>query len=415
MSDLRDCVLLRTNFERMDDGEPDHPETNPVSKPLGPEARADFMLEHGLTYLNHGAFGACARPVMHAAHSFRERIESQPSRFMTVELTPLLRQTAERLGHYLGARGDDIVFLDNATTAINAVLRSLVLFPGDDILTTSQAYGAVMRTLEFVCDRADARLIPVHLDYPAVDTDTVVETIVNSITPRTRLLVIDHITSKTASILPIAEIAAECSERGILVLVDGAHGPGMVETDIEAMGVTWYTGNCHKWIGAPRGAAFLWTTPERQPFLRPTTISHHVSEGYTPAFDWPGTKDFTPYLTVPAALDYRAEYGEERLRTYCRNLAIDAGANLAKELETTVGVPPDMTGFMTAVRLPASFGRAKQDTANAIRRTLRTEHDVEVDIQAIEGALWMRLSLYVYNDMEDVSRLARAVKALRAA
>lgn len=406
---------MKTNSARMDDTESDHPETSSAAKPLGPEARADFMLERGLTYLNHGAFGACARQVMASAHSFRERIEGQPSRFMTAELTPLLRETADRLGRYMGARGDDIVFLDNATTAINAVLRSLVLFPGDDILTTSQTYGAVMRTLEFVCDRAEARLIPVHLDYPAVDSDNVVETIVDAITPRTKLLVIDHITSKTASILPIAEIAAECSERGILVLVDGAHGPGMVETDIETMGVTWYTGNCHKWVGAPRGAAFLWTAPERQAYLRPTTISHHVSQGYNPAFDWPGTKDFTPYLTVPAALDYRAEYGEERLRTYCRNLAIEAGAHLAREIETAVGVPPEMTGFMTTVRLPSAFGRATQDAANAIRLKLRNEHDIEVDIQAFEGTLWMRLSFYVYNEMEDVERLARALKSLRSA
>ncbi|MBO6861666.1 MAG: aminotransferase class V-fold PLP-dependent enzyme [Alphaproteobacteria bacterium] len=411
---------MKTNTAWMGDAASDPSETDTgakafgsETKPFGPDARADFMLERGLTYLNHGAFGACPRPVMGAAHALRERIEGQPSRFLTTELAPLLRQTADRLGHYLGARGEDIVFLDNATTAINAVLRSLVLFPGDDILTTSQTYGAVMRTLEFVCDRAEARLIPVHLDYPAIDADSVVQTILDAVTPRTRLLVIDHITSKTASILPVAEIAAECAERGILVLVDGAHGPGMVDTDIDAMGVTWYTGNCHKWIGAPRGAAFLWTTPDRQPFLRPTTISHHVSEGYTPAFDWPGTKDFTPYLTVPAALDYRAEYGEARLTAYCRDLAIQAGAHLASEIGTSVGVPPDMTGFMTTVKLPAAFGRARQDTANAIRLTLRTDHDVEVDIQAFEGSLWMRLSLYVYNDMEDVDRLARAINAIR--
>lgn len=380
--------------------------------PFGRAARGDFCFDEALTYLNHGAFGACARPVLAAAQTQREEIERQPSEFLIEKLMPRLRDAAEGLGRYLGAQGEDIVFLDNASTAINAVLRSLVLFPGDDVLTTSQTYGAVMRTLEFVCDRADARLIPVHLDYPALGPDAVVETLLDSITTRTRLLVIDHVTSKTATVLPVAEIAAECAERGIPVLVDGAHGPGMLDLNVEALGATWYAGNCHKWLGAPRGAAFLWTVPDRQPYVRPTTISHFISDGYLPAFDWPGTKDFTPYLSVPDAIAYRARYGEERLRAYCRDLTLQAGAYVAEALDTRQGNPPAMTGSMTTIRLPAAFGPAKQDTADAIRRRLREEFKIEVDIQAFEKALWMRLSCYAYNDMEDLERLVTALKAL---
>lgn len=378
-------------------------------KPFGAAALADFLLEDGLTYLNHGAYGAVARPVMDAAQAMRERIEGQPSRFLTRELSPLLRQTADRLGDYVGAQGQDIVFLDNATTAINAVLRSMVLFPGDEVLTTSLTYGAVMRTLEFVCDRAEARLIPLHIDYPVQDSGQVVDTIVDAISSRTRLLVIDHVTSKTAAILPIAEIAAECRDRGVLVLVDGAHAPGMLDLDIEALGVTWYTGNCHKWLGAPRGSAFLWSVRDRQAYLRPTTISHHVSDGYVPAFDWPGTKDFTPYLTIPAALDYRALYGEARLRGYCHNLAVEAGAHLARLIGTEVGLSPAMTPFMVTVAMPPRFGPPKQETAVAIRQKIRQEHNLEIDIQAFEKRLWLRLSLYVYNEMADADRLAHAL------
>lgn len=380
--------------------------------PFGKAARADFYFDESLTYLNHGAFGACPRPVMAAAQALREEVERQPSEFLVEKLMPHLRNSAETLGTYLGAKGEDIVFLDNASTAINAVLRSLVMFPGDDVLTTSQTYGAVMRTLEFVCDRADARLIPVHLDYPALGEEAIVETILDSITTRTRLLVIDHVTSKTATVLPIAEIASECADRGIPVLVDGAHGPGMLDLNIEKLGVTWYAGNCHKWLGAPRGAAFLWTVPERQPYVRPTTISHFVSDGYLPAFDWPGTKDFTPSLMIGEALAYRSRYGEERLRTHCRDLTIAAGHQAAEALGSNIGVPDGMTGTMTTVRLPASFGPPKPETATEIRRRLREEFGVEVDIQAFEKALWMRLSLYVYNDLSDVERLTDALKAL---
>lgn len=371
------------------------------------------MLEDGLTYLNHGAFGAAARPVMAASQAWREQIEAQPSRFLTTELQPLLRRTADKLGKYVGAKGEDIVFLDNATTAINAVLRSLVLFPGDEVLTTNLTYGAVMRTLEFVCDRAEARLLPVHVDYPIVSADDARDAVLDALTPRTRLVVLDHVTSKTAAVLPVAEIAAECRDRGIAVLVDGAHAPGMLDLNIEALGVDWYAGNCHKWLGAPRGSAFLWAAPERQPNVRPTTISHFVSDGFIPAFDWPGTKDFAPVLTIPAALEYREGYGEQRIRDYCHDLAVEAGPHLAQRLNTEVGLPPDRAAFMTTVALPSGFGPAKKPVADAVRKRIREEHHLEIDIQAFEDRLWMRLSLYVYSEMEDVDRLAAAVSALR--
>lgn len=382
-------------------------------KPFGKAAQADFLLERDFSHLNHGSFGATPIPVMAQAQKWREHIETQPSRFMKVELPGLLRQSAGVLGDAFGAKGDDIVFLDNATTAINAVLRSLVLFPGDEVITTSLTYGAVMRTLEFVCARAEARLNIVSIPFPLDGPHEILERLNDTISPRTRLVVVDHVTSKTALVMPLEEIIADCTDRGIPVLVDGAHAPGMLPLALDALGATWYTGNCHKWVGAPRGSAFLWADPARQPNLRPTTISHHVADGFVPAFDWPGTKDFAPYLSMQAALDFRAGYGEERIRDYCCGLALEAGPRLAEALGTQVGTPRSMTGFMTTVALPSSFGKAKQDNAEAIRMRLRDEHRVEVDLQAIEGRLWMRLSLYLYNTLDDIDRLANAVKALQ--
>lgn len=383
-------------------------------KPFGARARADFLIESGVTYLNHGAFGATSRPVMASAQAWRERIEGQPSRFMKAELQPLLRQTAQALGGYVGADGNDIVFLDNASTAINAVLRSLVLFPGDEVLTTNLTYGAVMRTLEFVCDRAESRLVVESIDYPIQSAEQIIDTLEAAITPRTRLLVIDHITSKSAVILPVAEIAEVFGDRGIPVLVDGAHAPGMLELDIASLGVSWYTGNCHKWMGTARGAAFLWTEPARQARVRPTTISHFVADGYLPAFDWPGTKDFTPYLTVPDAISFRAGYGEGRIADYCSALAWDSAEKLAGHLDTEIGTPPELTGFMASVALPASFGRAKQPIADALRTQIRDRHNLEVDIQAFDGRMWMRLSTYIYNELSDIDRVIDALKDAKA-
>lgn len=386
------------------------PDAEGSQKPFGDAARADFLLESDTVHLNHGAFGATPIPVLRAAEAYRAEAERQPTRALTVELPTLLRRSAERLGAYVGAQGEDIVFQENATQAVNAVLRSLVLFPGDEVLTTSHTYGAVMRTLEFVCDRAEARLNTVHLAHPVPDPQTALETMTDAITPRTRLVVVDHVTSPTATVLPVAEIAAECRDRGIPVLVDGAHGPGMLDLDIAALGVTWYVGNCHKWLGAPRGCGFLWTAPRRQAMLRPTTISHGFADGYIAAFDWPGTKDFTPYLCISAALDFRAGYGEDRIRAQCRSLAAEGGARLAEALGTRAGVAPAMAGFMTTVELPSRFGPPKPATAERLRTALRDRHGIEVNIIPFDGAIWLRLSFYIYSTISDVDRLADALK-----
>ena len=395
------------------DSQSDEGASSESSPRYGHAALGDFFLEPGVTYLNHGAYGALARPVMDAAQQIRLEIEAQPSRFLKQVLPDRVRDSADVLGAYVGAQGKDIVFLDNATTAANAVLRSLMLFPGDEVLTTSQAYGAVLRTLEFICDRAEARLISAHLEFPTHSTQDIVDRFENALTSRTRLVVLDHVTSKTATIFPVAEVAALCAERGIPVLVDGAHAPGMIALDIEALGVTWYAGNCHKWLGAARGAGFLWTTPERQATVRPTTISHFIAEGYTRAFDWPGTKDFTPYLTIPAALAFRARYGDAALRGHCHRLAVQMGRHLADALDTRMGTPPALMGSMATVLLPSRFKGRKQPEAEALRATLRNDHDIEVDLQVVDGRIWARLSAYIYNEMSDVDRLIAALDAVQ--
>ncbi len=381
------------------------------SHAFGAAAREHFLLESDAVYLNHGAYGAVSQRVIEAQADWRRHVERHPSRFMRHELGGLLRRTAGTLGDYVGASGEDIVFLDNATTAINAVLRSFVLMPGDEVVTTSHCYGAVMRTLEFVCDRADARLIIADLPFPMEHPEQAVDAVMGALSARTRLLVIDHATSKTALVLPVEEIVAEARDRGIAVLIDGAHGPGMLPLEIERLGADYYAANAHKWLGAPRGSAMLWAAPERQPYVRPTTISHFVADGFTPAFDWPGTKDFTAYLSIPAALDFRARWGEEPIRRYCTDLMRAAARQVARDLGTERGGPDSMTAFMAAVALPAdATGPAKKPQAERLRRQLLDAHDIEVDIQPVEGRLWLRLCAYLYNEAGDYERLSAALK-----
>lgn len=377
---------------------------------LGHAARPLWMFEEGVTYLNHAGFGALSKPVYDAVTQARLYIESQPSRFLKDELEHSLRSSATKLGKFVGARGEDLVFVDNATTAVNAVLRSLVLLPGDEVVTTSHVYGAVLRTLEFICERAGARLIFADIPYPLYDAADVLESVTSALSRRTRLVVVDHITSKSALRLPVEEIASECADRNIPVLVDGAHAVGMIDLNISRLGVNWYAGNCHKWLGAPRGCGFLWTREEDQRLLRPTTISHYIGDGYTAAFDWPGTKDFSAYVAVGAAIDFRARFEENTIANHCHS-TIWQGINLLKDAwGTELGTTKALTTYMGSVGYPGNI-KGGQPAAEKLRIALREDHQIEVEIKAINNKIWLRTSAYLYNELADFEKLAEAVLA----
>ena len=402
-------VLIETVLDTVATGtsvdvDTDHQEPGSKSV-LGRPLLGTFFLEPDVHYLNHGAFGALSRPVSETANSLRRRIEAQPSRFLNEDLPDMIRKSADRLGEFVGARGQDLVFVPNATTAINAVLRSLVLLPGDEVVTTTHVYGAVARTLEFVCERSGARLVHAKLPFPATSPDDLTDAVLSAVTGRTRLIVVDHVTSPSALVVPIQGITDFAADRGIQVLVDGAHGPGMLPLQIEALNATWYAGNCHKWLGTPRGCGFLWTKPSRQSLVRPTTISHGVGVGYTEAFDWPGTIDFTPWLCVDAALDFRADIGEKRINTHCLK-TIRKGAKLvASSVGGELGGTRQLMSFMAAIHLPVKRKASKKD-ALSLRSVLRNRHGIEVSMECIDDEIWMRVCAYVYNDISDFEALA---------
>lgn len=362
------------------------------------------MLEPECHYLNHGSYGAVARPVFEAADQIRRDIEWQPGAFMQTKVFDRVRQAAGTLGEFVGARGENLVFVDNATTAVNAVLRSLTLMPGDEVLTTSHVYNAVRKTLEFVTERASARLVVADIPYPVHAIADVVDIVTASMSGRTRLVVLDHVTSETALVLPVREIVEYARDRGIPVLIDGAHAPGMLRLSLEDLGATFYAGNCHKWLGSPRGCGFLWTDPDAQRRVRPTAISHFINDGYTRAFDWPGTRDFTPWLAVEPAIAFRHSLGEGNIYAYCRPLAARAVRHLVDVWGTETGTPRSAMSFMATVALPWD-GPATADHADTVRRILRDRYNTECFVKAFEDRLWLRVSAYVYNDFEDYARL----------
>ena len=367
----------------------------------GRAARSEWDLDPDFLTVNHGSFGATPLCVRAEQDLWRARMERQPTRFMA-RLPPLLREAADALGAFLGAQGRDIAFVDNATTGCNAVLRSLPLAAGGEVLVLDHVYNAVRNTVRFVTERAGAVMTVATLPFPATTEDAAVAAITRALTARTKLAVIDHITSASALVLPIGRIVAACHAAGVAVLVDGAHAPGQIDLDLTAIGADWYTGNCHKWLCAPKGSAFLWTAPGRQSGLHPTVISHGLDQGYLSEFDWTGTRDPTAILAIPAALAFHERMGGAALRARNTALAAEGAALVARRLNTEAGVTGPMAGAMGLVRVPWS------GDALSLRMRL-LDAGTDAPVHAIDGANWLRLSAFAYNDIDDYAQLADIV------
>ena len=382
-----------------------------------------WALDPSILYLNHGTVGAPPRRVLEAQQKIRDEIERQPAHFLLRELAdigdgiertahPRLRAAAQHVAEFLGARGEDLVFTDNVTTALNAVLHSLAFERGDEILMTDLRYGAIGHAAQHAGQLTGAEVRVAQIPYP-VTAAGVIEAIVSALTPRTRLLVVDHITSESALLLPLQEIAARCRERGVQVLVDGAHAPGAIELDIPSLGVDWYAANLHKWAWTPRSAGFLWAAPERQSALHPAVISWGWGKGYTHQFDWVGTRDPSPWLAAPAAIDLLRELGWNEVRDYNHRLAWDGARRLAQVWGTRFETPESMIGTMATVPLPERFGSTPLE-ALRLRRALFEEDRIEVQMHAWRGRIWARISAQIYVEMADMERFAEAVAARAA-
>ncbi len=382
-----------------------------------------WWLDPSITYLNHGTVGATPRRVLEAQQAWQRRIEAQPAAFLFRELMrlapddpgaprPLLRQAADAVGEFIGARGDDLVFVDNASAGINAVLRSLALRPGDEIVVLDQAYGAVVKAAEFVARGAGAKVVVVATPFPARDdsADACVEAVERALTPRTRLAILDHIASPTALILPVAAMTARCRARGVPVLVDGAHAPGAIALDVASIGADWYVGNLHKWAFAPRACGFLWVAQARRAALHPPVISWGLDVGLTQEFDWTGTRDPSAMLSAPAGIAFmRDTLGLEAMRTWNHDLVWRMAHELSARWGQPFATPQSMVGAMASVALPARIDALGEPAAAALKDWLFLERRIEAQVLAINGHVCVRLAAQVYNDESDFERLADAV------
>jgi isopenicillin-N epimerase len=389
-------------------------EVDLAGMPFGHPMRALFGLDPEAAFLNNGSYGACPLAVRAAQSAIRDEMERQPVAFFADEVPGRVRAAATRLAGFLGARGEDLVFVENATAGMNAVLRSLRFAPGDEILTTDHVYGAVAHVLAHLAATQGVRIVEAKLPWPVHDAEAIAAAVEPGFSPRTKLLVIDHIASRSALLLPVEALTAMARERGVRVLVDGAHAPGQLPLDIPALDADWVVGNCHKWLYAPKGAAFLWAAPDAQGELHPPVISHGHGKGFTAAFDWIGTRDMSAWLAVPAALDFFEALGPERVRARNHALAMAMGETLASAWGTELGAAHGLLGAMAPVRLPGAHAPS-WEAGRALRKRLWLEHRVEAPVMPCGDALWVRISAQIFNVPQDYKRLAVAVTALAAA
>jgi isopenicillin-N epimerase len=378
--------------------------------------REHFLLDPDLVFLNHGSYGACPREVFDDYQRWQLELERNPVAFLGRRSGALLASARQQLASHLGARGEDLVFMANATTGVNTVAQSLALQPGDEVLATDHEYGACDAAWQQACARAGAsyRRVAIPLPFePAAWT----QRLLDAVTPRTRLLFASHITSVTALVFPVEQLCAAARARGITTLIDGAHAPGHIALDLAAVGADYYTGNCHKWLCAPKGAAFLHARPERQAALDATVVSWgYVAErsGHT-GFDayagstlferrlqWQGTRDIAAFLAVPAAIAFQArhDWPAQQRRGHAMALALQQRVLLRNGLQAVA--PDGAYGQMVTIPVRCSDGEA-------LRRRLFEQHRIEVPVTQHAGHVFVRVSVQAYNTEADLAALEQAL------
>ncbi len=381
-----------------------------------------FLLDPQIIFLNHGSFGACPQPVFAAYQAWQRKLELQPVQFFGRDYADYDRQARQVLGGELSVEPDNIVYIPNATYGVNVIAHSLSDHPGsplqtgDEILTTDHEYGACNHAWEYACRKIGAKYTCQPMPLPVTSPEEIVEQFWQGVTPRTRLIYLSHITSPTALRFPVEAICQRARQAGILTVIDGAHAPGQIPLDLKLIGADFYTGNCHKWMMAPKGAAFLHARPEVQHLVEPLIVgwgwnpdpSQINGSAFHSALHWTGTKDPAAALTVPAAIQFAHAHDWESVRQECHRLLSQAIQNLCE----LTGLPPlysldsDLYRQMGIAPLPAGAD------LDLFRTRLYADFHIEIPVIEWNGNKFLRISVQGYNTPEDLEALVEAVKTL---
>lgn len=368
-----------------------------------------FLLDPSVIFLNHGSFGACPEPVFRVYQDWQRELERQPVEFLGRRADVLLDAARAPLAAYLGADLDEIIFVTNATIGLNQVARSLLLQPGDEILTSDHEYGALDYTWDFIASKAGAKVVRQTVPLPLNCAEDFIEAIWAGVTPRTRVLFLSHITSPTALIFPLEELCRRARAAGILSIVDGAHVPGQLDVNLHALGADFYSGNLHKWLCAPKGSAFLYARREHHTWLEPLVISWgwHYGSSFVTQNQWQGTRDLAPFLSVPAAIEFQRAHDWPEIRRACHALARQTYQRITAltGLEPLSADSDQWFAQMVALPLPAC-------DAEVLKARLYDEYRIEVPVTRQGQRLCLRVSLQAYNSQADVDALLVALESL---
>lgn len=383
---------------------------------VGKDLRSEFLLDPAVHFLNHGSFGACPRPVFERYIAWLRELEAQPVAFVGRRLPGLMATSRAHLAAYLGVAADDVVYVPNATHGVNLVARSLALGPADEVLSTDHEYGACDRTWRYLAGRQGFTYRRAAIPVPVTSKAEVVEQVWSAVGDRTRVLFLSHISSSTSLILPVEELCRRARVAGILTVVDGAHAPGQIPLDLAAVGADYYTGNCHKWLCAPKGAAFLHARPEAQAMLQPLVVSwgwEPEVPGPSPFIDqleYTGTDSYAAALTVPAAIDWQAAHDWPAVRAECHRRLREARRRTLA-LPAVQALHPDEPAFYAQM---ASFALPAVADPVAFQAALYDRFAVEVPFVRWNGGVLARISVQAYNDEADVDAWIAGLSTLLA-
>ncbi len=375
------------------------------------KTRGRFLLDENIVFLNHGSFGACTKSVFKEYQKFQKQFESHPVHFVEQEISGLLAESRAALSKFLSVDPKDIVLIPNPTTALNEIVRSLDIKPGDEILTTNHEYGAMSKTWEFITEKTGAGLKSAKFPLPILSQEYIVEKLISEITPMTRIIFISHITSPTAMIFPVKKVCEIAKERGIISIIDGAHAPGQIPLDIFDINPDFYIGTCHKWLCAPKGTSFMYIRETLQKSIEPLVVGWGWRDDtsflspFISNHEWWGTQDLASYFCIPKTLEVFEKNFTEIKRKHCRKMVVKFRRKLNKITGESPICPENMLGQMAALILP-------DVDPTLVKSQLIGEHNIEVPVFIWEDETLLRISCQIYNDEDDITALETALKNL---
>ncbi len=374
------------------------------------DIKSQFLLDPNITYLNFGSFGACPLPVFNDYQKWQRELEFSPVQFITNKGLQYLQQSREALGNFIGCHADDVVLVTNPSYATNIIAKSFALQKHDEVLSTNIEYGACTRTWKYYCQKASAKFVEQKIDLPIISKEHFLENFFKGITSKTKLIFISHITSATGLVLPIKEICAYARKNNILTFIDGAHAPGHIDLDIETLGADIYTGACHKWMMTAKGSSFLFVKKSLQHLFDPLTISwgyNAIQPSNSQFLDYhqmQGTRDFSAFLTVPAAIEFMNAYNWQAVRKNCQNIVLQ-NANRFCELLNATAISPitqDFIGQMFSIPI-------KTNNPTALKKILFENYKIEIPVMPDNDSIYLRFSVQAFNNQQDLDLLYEAV------